>query len=579
MDFMKVFDQTVRDIKREVNLKVLKVPEIEQKVLDATSNEPWGPHGSDLLEIARNSKKYTECQMIMNVLWTRLNDTGANWRHVYKALAVIEYLIANGSDRAVDDILEHSSKIASVSSFEYMEPNGKDSGINVRKKAETILGLLRDKDKIQQARTKASANRDKYVGLSSTGITYKSSASSYGGGGFESGGYGSFGNRKEGDSFRDGYKDEEYAGDGADVSRGSKGGFSKSTGSSSNGSEGYKSKKAFNHGVSAAKSLSKPSADASKSSAAELENVHDDFDDFDPRGSSTTVSAAAKANQVDLFGESLLVDLMDAPTSVSTESTTTNHAVPSETDLFADAAFVSASPQKEATQRSSPLASETDLFADAAFVSASSQTETATNSHSQGNVDLFAGQPAFPSNFDFFAASVPPSHSETNSSKPDSTNNNIFDPFAAVPLNNFEGSDPFGDFASHSDPVSKESSDKSMNNSNTLDKLSSVASSQLAPKKDTFQVKSGIWADSLSRGLIDLNITAPKKTSLADVGVVGGLDFDEKEKGPAASSYNYMGRAMGVGSSVGWTPGFSSSTMGVSGNVPAFNQQQFGNFK
>lgn len=44
---------------------------------------------------------------------------------------------------------------------------------------------------------------------------------------------------------------------------------------------------------------------------------------------------------------------------------------------------------------------------------------------------------------------------------------------------------------------------------------------------------------------------AAKKTSLADVGVVGGLDFDEKEKGPAASSYNYMGRAMGVGSSVG----------------------------
>jgi hypothetical protein len=32
MDFMKVFDQTVREIKREVNLKVLKVPEMEQKV-------------------------------------------------------------------------------------------------------------------------------------------------------------------------------------------------------------------------------------------------------------------------------------------------------------------------------------------------------------------------------------------------------------------------------------------------------------------------------------------------------------------------------------------------------------------
>ncbi|KAJ0989863.1 hypothetical protein J5N97_008219 [Dioscorea zingiberensis] len=44
---------------------------------------------------------------------------------------------------AIDDILECSSKIAAVSSFEYVEPNGKDLGINVRKKAETILGLGR----------------------------------------------------------------------------------------------------------------------------------------------------------------------------------------------------------------------------------------------------------------------------------------------------------------------------------------------------------------------------------------------------------------------------------------------------
>ena len=95
--------------------------------------------------------------MIMNVLWTRLTETGANWRYVYKvilssidynatyilnesnllllscvglisskhysssiieksfslqALTVIEYLIANGSERAVDDILEHSFRIS-----------------------------------------------------------------------------------------------------------------------------------------------------------------------------------------------------------------------------------------------------------------------------------------------------------------------------------------------------------------------------------------------------------------------------------------------------------------------------------
>ena len=49
----------------------------------------------------------------------------------------------------------------SLSSFEYVEPSGKDMGINVRKKAETIVALLNDKDKIQEVRNKAASNREK----------------------------------------------------------------------------------------------------------------------------------------------------------------------------------------------------------------------------------------------------------------------------------------------------------------------------------------------------------------------------------------------------------------------------------
>ncbi|KAJ0089676.1 hypothetical protein Patl1_12982 [Pistacia atlantica] len=227
MDFMKVIDQTVREIKREVNLKVLKVPEIEQKVscsdrfaqfmllsnslmlqvLDATDNEPWGPHGTALAEIAQATKKFSECQLVMNVLWTRLGETGKDWRYVYKALAVIEYLVSHGSERAVDDIIEHTFQISSLSSFEYVEPNGKDMGINVRKKAEIIVTLLNNKDKIEEVRTKAAANREKYFGLSSSGITYKTgSASSYGSGGFQSSDrYGGF--------QEDSYKERDWYGE------------------------------------------------------------------------------------------------------------------------------------------------------------------------------------------------------------------------------------------------------------------------------------------------------------------------------------------------------------------------------
>lgn len=53
--------------------------------------------------------------------------------------------------------------LKSLTSFEYVEPSGKDMGINVRKKAETIVTLLNDKEKIQEVRNKATANRDKLV--------------------------------------------------------------------------------------------------------------------------------------------------------------------------------------------------------------------------------------------------------------------------------------------------------------------------------------------------------------------------------------------------------------------------------
>lgn len=48
-----------------------------------------------------------------------------------------------------------------LSTFEYVEPNGKDMGINVRKKVESIVALLNNKEKIQEVRDKASATRDK----------------------------------------------------------------------------------------------------------------------------------------------------------------------------------------------------------------------------------------------------------------------------------------------------------------------------------------------------------------------------------------------------------------------------------
>lgn len=176
----KAFDQTIRDLKREVNKKVLKVPSIEQKVLDATSNEPWGPHGSLLADIAQATRNYHEYQMIMSVLWKRLNDTGKNWRHVYKALTVLEYLVAHGSERVIDEIKEHAYQISTLSDFQYIDSSGRDQGNNVRRKSQSLVLLVNDKERIQEVRQKAASNRDKFRSTTAVGGMYRPGSGGYG---------------------------------------------------------------------------------------------------------------------------------------------------------------------------------------------------------------------------------------------------------------------------------------------------------------------------------------------------------------------------------------------------------------
>ncbi|KAK4766113.1 hypothetical protein SAY87_007755 [Trapa incisa] len=197
----KVFGQTVRDLKREVNKKVLKVSGVEQKVLDATNNEAWGPHGTHLSDIAIASRNFHEYQIIMSVIWKRINDTGKNWRHVYKALIVLEYLVENGSERVIDEIREHAHQISTLADFQYVDSNG-DQGNNVRRKSQSLVMLLNDKEQIMEVRQRAAAKRDKFHNSNLGNEMYKP------------GGYG------------DRYDDDRYSGrDDSGYGRGREGGY------------------------------------------------------------------------------------------------------------------------------------------------------------------------------------------------------------------------------------------------------------------------------------------------------------------------------------------------------------------
>eukprot|EP00307_Rebecca_sp_RCC1486_P005746 CAMPEP_0119422212 /NCGR_PEP_ID=MMETSP1335-20130426/27684_1 /TAXON_ID=259385 /ORGANISM="Chrysoculter rhomboideus, Strain RCC1486" /LENGTH=77 /DNA_ID=CAMNT_0007447655 /DNA_START=21 /DNA_END=251 /DNA_ORIENTATION=+ len=70
--------------------------EMDRKIAEATSNKPWGASTTMLQEIAQATFDFSQFQEIMAAVWRRINESGKNWRQVYKALSLLDYLIRNG---------------------------------------------------------------------------------------------------------------------------------------------------------------------------------------------------------------------------------------------------------------------------------------------------------------------------------------------------------------------------------------------------------------------------------------------------------------------------------------------------
>uniref|UniRef100_A0A671QHY1 Clathrin interactor 1-like n=1 Tax=Sinocyclocheilus anshuiensis TaxID=1608454 RepID=A0A671QHY1_9TELE len=142
--------------------------EIESKVREATNDDPWGPSGQLMGEIAKSTFMYEQFPEVMNMLWTRmLKDNKKNWRRVYKALLLLAYLIRNGSERVVTSTREHIYDLRSLENYHFVDENGKDQGINVRQKVKEMVEFVQDDDRLREERKKAKKNKDKYIGVSS----------------------------------------------------------------------------------------------------------------------------------------------------------------------------------------------------------------------------------------------------------------------------------------------------------------------------------------------------------------------------------------------------------------------------
>lgn len=122
--------RTVRNVVHNYN-------DAQVKVREATSNDPWGPAASLMSDISDMTYNHLAFSDIMQMLWKRMNDNGKDWRHVYKALVVLDYIIKAGTDKVAQHCKENLYFIQTLQNFQHTEEN-KDLGMNVREKAKQV---------------------------------------------------------------------------------------------------------------------------------------------------------------------------------------------------------------------------------------------------------------------------------------------------------------------------------------------------------------------------------------------------------------------------------------------------------
>ncbi|TKY87462.1 hypothetical protein EX895_003476 [Sporisorium graminicola] len=186
----KLANLTMYDVKslyRQARNYALNVSEIEAKVDEATNDDPWGASSTLMQEIAQATNNFQDFNEIMPTIYRRFMEKEAReWRQIYKALQLLEYLIKHGSERVVDDARSHLATIKILRNFHYIDEKGKDQGINVRNRAKELAELLSDVDRIRQERRKARSNKTKYTGGGNGEFVPGSGTGRYGGFGSDS---------------------------------------------------------------------------------------------------------------------------------------------------------------------------------------------------------------------------------------------------------------------------------------------------------------------------------------------------------------------------------------------------------
>ncbi|WPH00254.1 ENTH-domain-containing protein [Acrodontium crateriforme] len=143
---------------------------VQVKVRNATSNDPWGPTGADMADVAKITfNSSTDFYEVMDMLDKRLNDKGKNWRHVLKSLKVLDYCLHEGSELVVTWARKNIYIIKTLREFIYLDEEGRDVGASIRHSAKELTSLILDEERLRAERANRGSWKSRVTGLEDMG--------------------------------------------------------------------------------------------------------------------------------------------------------------------------------------------------------------------------------------------------------------------------------------------------------------------------------------------------------------------------------------------------------------------------
>ncbi|KAL3625879.1 hypothetical protein CASFOL_030408 [Castilleja foliolosa] len=155
-EFKKQASFFFREKLKTARLALTDVTPSQLLMEEATNGSSGGPDAKTLKLISKAAFEVDDYWRIVDILHKRLvRFDKANWRASYKALIVLEHLLTHGPDRVAEEFQTDTHVIKQMESFQHIDDQGFNWGLNVRKKCERILKLLEKGPLLKEEREKA----------------------------------------------------------------------------------------------------------------------------------------------------------------------------------------------------------------------------------------------------------------------------------------------------------------------------------------------------------------------------------------------------------------------------------------